>query len=154
MSRLNLASKTLSLWGRRGITTSESRVREAFLLTGSFLTFLSILALISVLPPISIWSLEEFLILGSAPLEDKYLCLLQALDFWDSGDFDNLIVLNTPSVSLTDVLLYVQPKPISTKSSSSEFEISLKQILFTSEEDVILSSADRSTLLRKLSGCP
>jgi len=132
------------------------------------------------MPPLSLWRVEDFVRSQDIPLAQKYLALLQIMDFWGSEDLLDLLVLkqkddrehwdktvsNPQDISTT--LVYIHSIPQFTtfnkgqRSSSksqlhTDFEVSIKQLLLTDDGGVggpLLTENDRQVLLQKVSGSP
>jgi hypothetical protein len=121
--------------------------------------------MISILPPLSLRRITDFLTSPEISSKEKHLALLQSLSFWGSCELENLLVIKSMSSFDAGSVLYVHPTPQlmmknnnKRQSSSSstalmtDFENDMKQLLLASGS--VLSSKDRSMLIEKLSGGP
>lgn len=112
------------------------------------------------------WSVEDFLKSNEILHKEKCLALLQSLDYWGVKELHDLIIFRQPHIVSSD-RIYVHPIPEGEQKSGinnpvsptpSDFEVSIKQLLFTCSEDSdsdyesILSGSDKRILIEKVSG--
>lgn len=117
-------------------------------------------ATLSVLPFFKIWKFEEFIKSPEIARKEKHLALVQVLEYWDVEALSNLLVFRQPHIISSD-RIYIHPIPVIGRKYSnnfhSDFEVSMKQLLFTSGEEpedfeAVFSSSDKQILIEKVSG--